>query len=307
MSARYWSTPMKALPACFATIAALLPALWPALVPAAEPSNPFYAMDTAFAPHFRKTSLSQGQGLALVKELGYAGVAWLDKAPETVKSDLAEIEEHGLRMFAIYSHAQVTPQGDITFSKNVVPLMKLLKGHCDILWIHISGKGPAIETLRGQEPVVAKLRSLAETAKANEMKIAIYPHLGDWTERFGDTTRLAKLIGHPNLGVSFNLCHCLATGDEARIPALLADSRPVLVTATICGADSGVRAPDKELWKKLIQPLGQGTFDVGIVLSKLQEIGFSGPIGFQGYGIAAEPREILTPTIKAWRKLSAAP
>ena len=31
-------------------------------------ANPFYAMDTAFAPHFRKTALSQEQGIALVKD-----------------------------------------------------------------------------------------------------------------------------------------------------------------------------------------------------------------------------------------------
>jgi sugar phosphate isomerase/epimerase len=267
-------------------------------------ANPFYAMDTAFAPHFRKTALSQEQGLALVKELGYAGVAWLEKSPGAVKSDLAEIEKHGLKMYAIYSHAEVAADGDLTVSKDAAPVIRVLKGHCDIFWIHISGKGPAVKTLSGKEPLVAKFRSLADTARANGLRIAIYPHLGDWTEHFEDATRLAKLVAHPNFGVSFNLCHCLATGDESRIPALLADARPVLFTATICGADSGVRAPDKELWKKLIQPLGQGTFDVGIVLGKLREIGFSGPIGFQGYGIAGEPREILAPTIKAWRRLS---
>ncbi len=237
-------------------------------------SNPFYAMDTAFAPHFRKSALSLEQGLALVKELGYAGVGWLEKSPVAVKSDLAEIEKHGLKMYAIYSHAQVAPNGDLTVSKDALPVMKVLNGRCDIFWVHISGKGPAIKTLTGKEPLVAKLRSLADTAKASGLRIAVYPHLGDWAERFGDATRLAKLVDRPNFGVSFNLCHCLATGDEARIPALLDDARPVLFTATICGADSGVHAPDKALWKKLIQPLGQGTFDVGIVLGKLRQIGF---------------------------------
>ena len=273
---------------------------------AAESANPFYAMDTAFAPHFRKTAPPLEQGLALVKELGFAGVAWIEKTPELVKADVAEIEKHGLRMFAIYSAAKVTPEGEVTFSTNAVPVMETLKGHCDIFWLHIGGKGPEFDTLTGQTPAVLKLRTLAETARSNGLKLALYPHLGEWTARCGDATRLAKLVNHPNLGVSFNLCHCLAAGDEAQIPALLQDARSVLFTATICGADSGVRSPEKQLWKKLIQPLGQGTFDVRIVFEKLKEIGFSGPIGFQGFGIVGEPREILTPTIEAWRKLSAA-
>ena len=100
-----------------------------------------------------ETSLSQEQGLALVKELGYDGVAWLEKSPDAVKSDLAEIEKHGLKMYAIYSHAQVAPNGDLTVSKDAVPVMKVLKGHCDIFWIHISGKGPAFDTLSGKEPL----------------------------------------------------------------------------------------------------------------------------------------------------------
>ena len=39
-------------------------------------------------------------------------------------------------------------------------------------------------------------------------------------------------------------------------------------------------------------------------LKKLNAIGFAGPIGFQGYGIAADGRAILTPTMAAWGKLS---
>ena len=30
-------------------------------------------------------------------------MAWLEKSPKTVKSNLAEIEKHGLKMYAIYS------------------------------------------------------------------------------------------------------------------------------------------------------------------------------------------------------------
>lgn len=274
---------------------------------AAPPTNPFYAMDTAFAPHFRKTAPPLDESLALVKKLGYDGTAWVEWAPDVVKADIAQIEKHGLRMVAIYSAAKVTPEGDISFSANAEPLMQVLASHCDIFWLHIGGKGPAFDALTAESPIVAKLRSLAETAKKHNLKIAVYPHLGEWTAKFADAVRLANLVDRPNFGLSFNLCHALAAGEESQIPALLKEAGPRLVTATICGADRGVSAPDKQLWKKLIQPLGQGSYDVTIVLRALRGAGFSGPIGFQGYGIVGSPTEILTPTMEAWRKLSTAP
>jgi hypothetical protein len=101
--------------------------------------------------------------------------------------------------------------------------------------------------------------------------------------------------------VTFNLCHVLAMGDEKRIPELLEQAGPLLVTVTINGADSAVEGPN---WARLIQPLNKGSYDVGIVLRKLKGIGFAGPIGFQGYGINGGARSILEPTLAEWRRLS---
>jgi sugar phosphate isomerase/epimerase len=277
----------------------------PASARAEQLPNPFYVMDTAFAPPFRHPKMTAGESFDMIKELGFSGVGWTEKAPQDVKADVEELEKRGMKMYAIYFQGKITPDGELTVSERMPAIMDVLKGHDTLLWLHISGKGPDFDTLTAQSPAVVKLRALAEAAKDHGLKIAIYPHLGEWTEKFGNVIRLAKLVDHPNLGVSFNLCHCLATGDEANIPALLTEARPVLLTVTICGADSGVHAPAADLWKKLIQPLGQGTFNISIVLNKLREIGFTGPIGFQGYGIAGEPRDILTPTVAAWRKLTA--
>lgn len=53
--------------------------------------------------------------------------------------------------------------------------------------------------------------------------------------------------------------------------------------------------------------MGKGTFDNGPVLRKLAEIGFTGPVGFQGFGIPGDARAILTPTMEAWRGLTDVP
>jgi len=107
---------MKSFIHRLATIVGLLLASMATSAYAAAPANPFYAMDTAFAPHFRKSAPPLAQGLTLVKELGYDGVAWVEKAPAAVKTDLAQIEKHGLRMFAIYARAKITPEGEVTFT-----------------------------------------------------------------------------------------------------------------------------------------------------------------------------------------------
>ena len=255
-------------------------------------------MDTAF----ERPGLDPAQQLALVKQLGFAGIAWHEQPPEEAKAAALAAEKNGLRMFTIYCGAQVTPEGGLACSPSLPALMAALKGHGTLIWLHLGGKGPAIASLAGNEPVVAKLRALAALAAENDTRIALYPHMGEWTERFGDATRLAKLVNHPALGVTFNLCHCLATGDEQRIPALLDDAASVLLTATINGADAGVAQPD---WSRLIQTLDQGSFDVGAVLRKLEQIGFTGPIGFQGYGIKGSARSILEPTMARWRQLAA--
>jgi sugar phosphate isomerase/epimerase len=260
--------------------------------------NPFYAMDTSF----RRGGSTTEQQLDLVRELGFAGIAWTETAPEQARSVAEQAEHRGLKMCTIYCQATVTPEGDLSHSPQLPQLMEALKGHGTIIWLHIGGRGPAFDALTGQTPLVTKLRALADTAAANDLRIAVYPHVGEWTARFGDATRLAQVVAHPRFGVTFNLCHCLAMGDEAQIPALLEAAKPVLFTVTINGADTGIEGAQ---WKRLIQTLDQGSFDVGLVLRKLREIGFTGPIGFQGFGIAGDGRSVLAPTIAAWRKLSA--
>ena len=265
--------------------------------PASLP-NPFYAMDTSF----HRPGLTVDQQLDLVKQLGFDGVCWTDEPTAKVAASLASIEQHGLKMYTIYYAAKVTPEGTLTVAPTLHDTMAVLKGHDTIIWIHIDGKGPAFDSLTGNEPLVKTLRELADDAAANGLRIAIYPHIGNWTARFPDATRLAKVVNHKSFGVTFNLCHCLAVGDGDNIPAILDAAGPLLFTATINGADSGVTGGH---WDKLIQPLGQGTFDVSLVLRKLKQLGFTGPIGFQGYGIKRDAKTILEPTIQAWKKLSA--
>jgi len=75
---------------------------------------------------------------------------------------------------------------------------------------------------------------------------------------------------------------------------------PHLYLVTINGADSGGKN-----WDTLIQTLDRGTFDMFNFLKTLKEMGYTGPIGFQGYAIKGDARDILKRTMDGWQRLSA--
>ena len=284
------------------TLLMLLAAATVIAAQAAQKPYRFYAMDTAFAAPFRK-DLPLAEGLDLIKRLSYDGVGWTDKSPEALANEIKELESRQLRMFAIYCAAKWNDSGELTWGEHVPKLMAQLNGHCDILWLHIDGKGPDFAALTPDTPGIVKLRGLAEAAKANNMKIAIYPHVREWTEKFDDAIRVAECVNHPNFGLSFNLCHALACGEEDQIFNLLDKAKSRLFTVTLSGANAHATGDDLR-WKQLIQPLGKGTYDMAALIKKLQEIGFDGPVGFQGYGIAMPSEQIVTETMDGWKELT---
>jgi sugar phosphate isomerase/epimerase len=50
------------------------------------------------------------------------------------------------------------------------------------------------------------------------------------------------------------------------------------------------------------QPLDRGSFDVAGLLETLDELGYTGPIGLQCFGIGGDAREHLACSMAAWRK-----
>jgi sugar phosphate isomerase/epimerase len=56
-------------------------------------------------------------------------------------------------------------------------------------------------------------------------------------------------------------------------------------------------------WDRLIQPLGSGSYDVAAFMEKVWAAGYTGPVGFQGFGIKRDSREVLAETMAAWRKI----
>jgi sugar phosphate isomerase/epimerase len=256
-------------------------------------ANPFFAMDTAVR------SLNE---LDTVKQLGYDGIGWITAPPEQIAAAAQQLRQRGLKLFTLYagSPAALT-KTNLTWTPQLEADLVALKGTDAVIWLTISSQEFVISSPAGDAVAVPALQRLADLAASNGVRIAIYPHTGLWAERVQDAVRLAKLVHRPNLGATFNLCHCLMVGDEAKIPELLTEAAPCLFLVTINGADAGAAGTS---WNRLIQPLDAGSYDVGIVLRKLKELNYAGPIGLQGYGVALPAKDNLSRSMNGWRKLN---
>ncbi|MGB2821125.1 MAG: sugar phosphate isomerase/epimerase family protein, partial [Phycisphaerae bacterium] len=157
-------------------------------------------------------------------------------------------------------------------------------------------------TLEGDPRAVRIIREIAGMAQQSGLRVALYPHTGDWLERVEDAVRVARKADRKNVGVMFNLCHWLKVADEKDPEPALKLAMPRLFAVTVNGADS-VTGPAG--WDRLIQPLGRGSFDMLGFLKTLKRMGYAGPIGLQCYGIQGDAREHLAGSMAAWRKLSA--
>lgn len=268
----------------------------PELAFAQSPQNPgltnaFFAMDTATRDAAHPTPASQA---AMLKELGYAGLGW---SPGQIPETYAALDQVGLRMVTLYAGLDL--QADSReIPKELTAILDAIQGRGTILWLYVTSKSFKPSDPAGDAIAVPLLRQIADAARQRKVRVALYPHTWFWIERVQDAVRVARQVDRANFGVTFNLCHCLKVGDEKRIPELLREAAPYLFVVTVNGADH------EGDWDRLIQPLGQGTFEIRPVLQQLKDLKFAGPIGFQGYGIKGDVVANLRRTLEAWRQLN---
>lgn len=263
---------------------------------AAKPgaANPFFALCiSTHDPNYR-TPAEQAK---LLKELGYDGMAhvWLDG----VEGALEAADDNGLKLFQIYVRASLAPDGP-KYDPRLKKVVESLRGRDTILGLLIQGKPPSTE--ENDPRAVEIVREIADAAAKSGIRVALYPHVGDWLERVEDAVRVAKKVDRKNVGVMFNLCHWLAVGDQKRMRPLLKQAMPHLFAVTVNGSNRNVSRSQRQGW---IQPLDRGSYDVGKFIGALRELGYTGPVGLQCYGITGDVRDNLKRSIDAWRKFSA--
>jgi sugar phosphate isomerase/epimerase/SAM-dependent methyltransferase len=238
---------------------------------------------------------------ALVAELGFDGLALgLD---DLAAARLA-CEARGRDVASAY--AVLTLPALAADAPTAVPLAPLLAplraalaqlaGGPGQLWLALRHDGAPRRDPAGDRAALAALWELLPDARAHGVAIALYPHHDFWLETIDEALRLAAAVDDPLVGVCFNLCHHLRTGggDAART---LRRAAPRLLAVTLNGATAAGRD-----WSTLIRPLDEGDQDLPGLLTTLADIGFRGPVGLQGFGLAQAPREHLARSMAAWRR-----
>jgi sugar phosphate isomerase/epimerase len=219
-------------------------------------------------------------------DLGYAGIGYT--GTENLDERLAAFEKHGVRVFNIYVACYLDKE--ISYSDELVEAIKRLAGTDVVIWLTVQGKST-------DDKAVRIVREIADLVAASNLKVVLYPHAGFYVADIEDALRITKKVNRENLGVTFNLCHELMAGNEAKFDELLERALPELLVISINGADHTGG------WDTLIQPLGHGVFDLNNLLRKLTSLGYKGPIGLQCYNVPGSTEKNLKHNIAEWRKI----
>ena len=261
---------------------------------AAEGAWPFFAMQTATKDAAHVSAEAQVQ---LVKTLGYDGIGAVP--PAEVDAFAQACDRHQVRLWNTYFTLDV--EAPLPLDPELAGRLAPLKGRNALLWVGLTSRQHKPSDPSGDAAAVKLVQALANLAESLGARVALYPHAGFWIERTADAVRVADVVNRPGVGVTFNLCHFLKVEDEARLGDVLEAAKARLFVVSLNGAESGRPGAD---WKELIQTLDRGTFDNRRLLRTLRQIGFAGPVGFQGYGIGGDAADNLRRTISAWRALN---
>jgi sugar phosphate isomerase/epimerase len=231
----------------------------------------------------------------MLKELGYDGVGhiWLDKVDERLKT----LDDKGLKLYQITMEVNIAPDKP-AYGPKFKEVLSLLKGRNVQFCLLVSGGKPSDDSLDPQ--AVKVLCEMSDLASESGSQLLLYPHVNNWVERIEDSIRVAEKVDRPNVGAMFNLCHWLKVDKSRDYKSLLMKAMPRLWAVSINGADEFDAAGE---WEHYIQPLDNGSFDMGKFLRTLKELGYKGPIGLQCYGIGGDTREHLARSMEAWKML----
>lgn len=227
--------------------------------------------------------------VALAKRTGYAGL--LFTGTKDIPAMLAAHRANGLKPLGIYTGMNLS---DATpgYDPGLPQAIDQLKGSGALITFTVQGKHE-----KGDEIASAVIREVADLAARAGLRVALYPHYGFYVARIEDALRIREKTGRKNVGIIFNLCHWLRSGDEANLEMRLRQAMPHLLMVSINGSDH------QGDWDRLIQTLDRGQFDVAAFLKKLDAAGYQGPVGLQCYNVPGDREENLRRSMAAWKRM----
>ena len=156
----------------------------------------------------------------------------------------------------------------------------------------------------GDSEAIKLLQLISMWSKKSGLQVAIYPHFSFYVERTDHALQLAQKVNRKNVGLSFNLCHWLATTsltERTDLKNHLKELKPYLKMMTISGAKD-VISQKKSIFDDYILPLGTGNFDTyDLVKFMVKTIKYKNPIGVQCYNIKGNKPQLIKNTMSVWK------
>ena len=231
----------------------------------------------------------------LIKKLGFDGMELMGL--DGIEEKTMALDKAALQLFMVYIAIDLDSR--TPYDSRLFDFIKKMDHKGVSLWLHILSKKIPPSDSAGDALCVPIIQQIADKALQHGVKIALYPHTSFWLENIDDSYRVAEKVNRINVGAVFNLCHYLKVDDKLKLEEKLTRVMPLLSAVSINGADDG--ETNQMEWDRLIQPLGDGSFNVLSVLQILKKNHYTGPIGLQCFGIPGNPEDFLAFSMDSWK------
>jgi len=233
---------------------------------------------------------------SLLYDLGYNGLeAW---GENNFFESLSAAHSTGLSLTTAYCPLYIKGGPNYKLWKRSISEMIGASDSGTIFCFYIPNVDSVSDRFQTEKGVVETLRGITLLADKYGARTCVYPHYNSYCETVASSVQLSKQVNHKACGVMLTLCHLLKTEGADRADEIINEFAPCLFVVTISGADNG---DTKQMtWERLIQPLGQGSFDTYHVLKLLWDSGYKGPVGIQFYGIKEDASSVIKSSYAAW-------
>lgn len=153
---------------------------------------------------------------------------------------------------------------------------------------------------RHDQQILDMLGPWLEKASQKNVIISLYPHTNFALETLNDAHRIINSLQHPALGLTFSLYHWQCT-DGKNLSSATKKADPHLFNVNL----NGYRPKNKPSVHEMpytIETLEGGIAPIETFLAELGKIGYDGYIGFQGYGLQGDARELLIRSKRAYHQ-----
>ena len=206
--------------------------------------------------------------------------------------------QYGLEVVAAYAGLDVIAAKDDPKNHEVSELFQRLPYGCDLeLTLITSDQSVKPSSIDIDHLAIERLKPLLEVAEKQQAHVCLYPHFGAWLERVEDGIRLCENMEHPALKLVFCGFHWYAV-EGSNLSQSISSAIPYLHSVNICGSSR-----EGDIAGCTIEPLDSGDMDNFSLLGCLHRCGYTGRIGFQGYGIGGDVYTNLQRSMNAFRSM----